>query len=413
VQITSISLNLNIKPDYLQLTGKGSLQIQKENISERILRLYLNSELDWKKLVIKQGKKSFKLKTTKINLPDDTFLRAATYWEILLPEEIEEKFELTFEYKGSIKIDPWGTNYLTLESVELSIYSAWYPIMNLEDKPPFEVLLKGPEKWLWKMNALLKESNHWSNPKGDNDLTLLGRTIDSAIDYQNGQRFWGSNEHYEKYLPLETKLREIETLLTEWLGPPEKEELVIALTSRETGGMYVRNGLIVTQDVLPDEYFTTKSNLLLLSWTHELCHMWFNKASVKDYHNWIDEALADYCALIITEEFFGEEFYKERLQKVKEMITGELPAIKSITRSNEKAQLIYYNWGSLIIHKIYQEIGKELFKQTVKDFAQKAFTQKETTTDDFVESLEKVTHKDWSEKIDNLLEAKPDLKLIE
>ncbi len=413
MKIKSISLNLNMQPENLTLKSRGTVKIQKEKSSEKILRIYLNTELDWKKLVIKQGDRSFKLKKTKIDRPKDSFLKAANYWETILPDEIEDEFELEFKYEGTIKSDPWGTNYLTNESVELSLYTAWYPIINLEDKPPFEVNLQGPKNWLWRMNASSKDSNQWISQKGDSDLTLLGRTVDSAINYQKGQRFWGSKEYYEKYLPLESKLKEIETLLKEWLGPPENDELVIALTSRGTGGMYARNGLIVTQDILPNEYYTTRSNLLLLSWAHELCHMWFNKASVKDYHNWIDEALADYCALKIAEEYYGEEFYNERLDKVKEMITEELPAIKSITRSHEKAQLVYYKWGGLIIHKINLEIGNELFKKAIKDFAQKSVIQKETTTDDFIDSLEKVTEGNWSEKVNNLLEEKPDLKLLD
>ena len=156
MQVKFISLKLNIQPENLTLVSKGSLKILKENSSERILRLFLNTELDWGKLRIKQGDRTFKLKTTKIDRPDDSFLIAANYWEILLPEEVEEEFELFFEYKGSIKSDPWGTNYLTLESVELSFYTAWYPIINLDDISPFEVQLQGPEKWLWKMNSSLK-----------------------------------------------------------------------------------------------------------------------------------------------------------------------------------------------------------------------------------------------------------------
>ena len=81
------------------------------------------------------------------------------------------------------------------------------------------------------------------------------------------------------------------------------------------------------------------------------------------------------------------------------MITERLPAIKSITRSHDKAHLVYYKWGSLILHKIYQKIGKELFKQTVRSFSQKSAIQKETTTDDFIESLEKVTRESWKETI--------------
>ncbi|MHA1912164.1 MAG: hypothetical protein ACTSYA_10755, partial [Candidatus Kariarchaeaceae archaeon] len=69
MEVSFITLKLEIQPENLMLISKGSLRIQKENSSERELRLFLNAELDWGKVRIKQGGRSFKLKTTKIDRP--------------------------------------------------------------------------------------------------------------------------------------------------------------------------------------------------------------------------------------------------------------------------------------------------------------------------------------------------------
>ncbi len=405
MQIKKIELIVNIDPRNSYLSVEGRLIIKK---SQSDFVFFLNSELIVEKLLLQQNDE-LPLEFEKVDNHDE-FFNAANSWKILFPNKIKipSNFNLIIKYSGKIKIDNYKTNYLTPESIELACYAAWYPIVSLDDRPSFSVKLKGPEHWIWKMNAVELEKNIWDTNFHASDLTLLGRPLATSISDPNS-RFWGNIRHYEKFKKLEKRLLVLEERLKTWLGSPNSEEMTFALFSRESGGMYVRRGLLVMQDTLPDKYFTSMSQLLLLSWTHELCHMWFNKSPVSSYHNWIDEALSDYSALIVAKDEFGDEFFTNKIEKIKSQLkdTGDLPSIKSITRSHEKAEIVYYKWGSLVLHELCRLMGFENFKNTVKDFAKKTQKIDVSTTHDFNESIKTITGQDWNNFIEKKLGTSP------
>ena len=86
---------------------------------------------------------------------------------------------------------------------------------------------------------------------------------------------------------------------------------------------------------------------------------------------------------------------------------GKLPAIKTITRSHPKAELVFYKWGSIILHDIRKIIGLELFKEVLRAFAQKCNETNEIETIDFINSIESVTDKEWTAFFDQKLSIVP------
>ncbi|MHA1552139.1 MAG: hypothetical protein ACTSQC_09360, partial [Candidatus Heimdallarchaeaceae archaeon] len=301
-------------------------------------------------------------------------------------------------------------------AVELGLYVGYYPIINLEDQPSFTLNLNGPANWEWLMNAprlINKNKLAWGTKEPRIDLYLIGLPSQATID--KGGIFWGGKRKFHLYENLSNGLEDMEITLRDWLGETQTQNFNLALVPRSSGGLISRNGLIVMQDDLDEEIIKNNSKALLLSWTHELSHFWFSKTSVINYHNWIDEALCDFCALIISKEKFGVEFYHKRLNKIKQIIRETqppLPSIAEIKRIHPKAELLFYKYGTLILVDLMSEIGEELMKKVIGNFAQKCVNRDKIETQDFIESLTELTNKDYSSLLMERLSSSPNIDLM-
>ncbi|MBA7531831.1 hypothetical protein ES705_24055 [subsurface metagenome] len=169
--------------------------------------------------------------------------------------------------------------------------------------------------------------------------------------------------------------------------------------------------MMIYPEDLPDNYFTELWRNVVTAWTHELSHIWFNKTNPDEWHNWIDESLADYCAFIVAKEEFGEEFFNQLIKKRTELIKKEkdLPSIKETKRDHKQAYTLYYYWGTLIHDNISKEIGLEKMKEVIKDLAKKSKRKDIIETIDYVESLNKITGKDWTDYIDKMVSETPEV----
>ncbi|MBD3192634.1 MAG: hypothetical protein GF308_18480 [Candidatus Heimdallarchaeota archaeon] len=413
MRIKHINLAVTINPNDSELACQGSIQMS--NPEEKPF-IHLNKLLELEELYLKEKNSRIDLAFSPSEIDPEFFIKASKKWSIELPANYQEKeeLELFFKYRGKIQRDePYKTNYLTSEAIELAIYVAWYPIVELDDNPTFQVKLKRIDNWLWTMNAPRKSESEntivWERKDPATDLTLLGRPKTTAITKEMSAIFWGDKSFLENFSSLEQDILGFKQKLEDWLGKPKNDAFQIAISSRESGGTYVRQGLISTQGNLPEEYFTTKKKRFLLGWMHEIAHLWFAASEKSTYHNWLDEAIADYSALLLSELFYGKKFFEEILEKHRKMIEKEkdLPAIKEITRSHEKSYIVFYKWGSLILHEIRRKIGLDLFLEVLRDFADKSKKQTVVNTDDFIESLNRLTSDDWSGFINKHLSIKP------
>ena len=136
-----------------------------------------------------------------------------------------------------------------------------------------------------------------------------------------------------------------------------------------------------------------------MAWIHEMGHFWFSSTSASNYNNWIDEGLCDYCALLLSKERYGEEFYSERIDEIKVKLQEKdnLPAITDISRTHPEADILFYKYGSLIFHEIMLEIGEDTFRRSINLFAQKSINKRKIETKDLIASFNEITEGDWTE----------------
>ncbi|MHA1135197.1 MAG: M1 family aminopeptidase [Candidatus Thorarchaeota archaeon] len=362
----------------------------------------LNRGLRWIKTVRRTASGYQKITVSKTDEIEVPKIYNGDLWTFDVLDEEQDEFVIEIEYSGQIhppvknsKFPVMG--YIKRDFVELACYSAWYPVpFNMETNMSFELAIEGPKDWTWLANGKVqrvedKEKSavwKWKQARPVNDLTIVGLPKrDAHLDTES--LFWGPRELVGSHKVLDTSAKEMKQLLDEWLGPSlTTDSLRFALTPRERGGAYARSGLIVVGGG-----YSTDVRLrgpVLQSMCHEMCHDWFCKASVRTYDNWLDEALAEYCSIMVTDDHLNEGYLESRVEKTKERLEkqGRVPAIRSLKRDQEEAHVAYYFRGFLMLHELSEKVGSDEFHKMVGEFAQLCVKQKVVTTDMFLEFME-------------------------
>ena len=402
----SLSLEIEPKSSHIRVTGEAIFGGVEDKLA-----FLLNPCLDITnaEIVTEGVRKSLELQ--EVRPPEDLFLPAAQY-EVTIPEESrnDEELRVHFEYEGKIYRYSFDTSRIRSDFVELALYALWYPIMDFDNHPTFEVKLNSPEDWMWIMNAqeIGKDPHTWRRDTPATDLTLHGRPVSNAIKPEDSSLFWGEPRYLKKLRTLEDDFSKLREILVDWLGEPETTDLRIVLVPRNFGGAYARTGLIVIQDDIAD-VVPEKASAIIQYWNHEFAHSWFKKTKVNSYHNWVDEAFATYASFLAIEEIYGREEFDAFIEKYRRTIAEEkdLPSINTIERRHEKAHVVYYVYGTLILHEIREKSGIADFMVFMRRFAQRCVEQDVITTDDLTDVLNEVTGEDWSGFINDRISMTP------
>jgi len=378
-----------------------------DNVNDKI-SLVLNPNLDWKKVLVKVKDTWVKITPKEGILPDDFLLEIGKLWEIDLTEissnSLQDKVVIKASYSGKILNSSWNLSYIKPDFVELASYGLWYPISPTLNKHAFELTLAGPFEWKWIANgnqiSTFKRGNqtiyYWTNDLPQNDITVLGLPSENAYQKKDSI-FWGPKEFVEKNSVFEKNLLERKKALEKWLGKSEADQqFYYVFTPRISGGQYSRYQLIATVQELPIEEEMIPR--VLQSMLHEISHFWWNKTSVNFYHNWLDEALAEYTSsLIVSEKYGGDDWIENRSKRVLKVLekAGDLPAIRNTSRSHKDAYTLYYYRGFLLFRELHLKLGTELLKELFREFVNKSNSFEVITTSDFLDIL-----KNYSTKID-------------
>ena len=93
---------------------------------------------------------------------------------------------------------------------------------------------------------------------------------------------------------------------------------------------------------------------------HEIAHFWWSNAPVHNWEDWLNEAFAEYSALVFMRERFGAKEFDRLINEYKGK-TKDTPAIWGIDRQSQEAYVILYFKGSLILSELEKKLGEEQF----------------------------------------------------
>ena len=377
----------------------------------------LNRGLRWTKTVRRTASGSQKITAVKTDIVEVPKFYNGVLWAFDVQNSHQDEFVLEIEYSGQIHPPAKDSGmptmgYIKRDFVELACYSAWYPVpFNMETNMSFELEFEGPDDWTWESNGKLQDIEHkdsssvwkWKQTRPVNDIVVVGLPKrDAHLDEES--LFWGPRDLAGSHKILDTTAREMKKLLEDWLGPRDTDDSVrFAITPRKLGGAYARSGLIVVGGGYSTDAILRKP--VLQAMCHEICHDWFCKASVRTYDNWLDEALAEYCSIMVTDDYLNEGFLESRVEKTKQNLEnqGEIPAIRSLTRDQAKAYAAYYFRGFLLLHEISEKTSRNKFRDMVGEFAQVCTKNRIVTTEMLLAFMEEKLGKEARKIADNWL----------
>jgi aminopeptidase N len=178
-------------------------------------------------------------------------------------------------------------------------------------------------------------------------------------------------------------------------GEIDCQELSIVIAPREEGGGYCRPGLIV---LMPNDDNKNEADYFKFI-AHEIAHLWWCKCKrVDSWEDWLNESFAEFSALLVLREAFGEEEFKRKINLYAQKAEG-LPPIKGLDRDNEKAYSVLYMKGPLILHELEENIGILEFEKLLNI----VHVSNVDTTEYFLHKLNEITNQEITENFNMLL----------
>jgi hypothetical protein len=285
-----------------------------------------------------------------------------------------ETTTIHFEYGGIIDTwPPWSANVLTEEWTELGLYFPWFPY-NHTDYGPFTFAVDAEIDPAYEVRgfgeAELTETGwHLEQGRVVNDIVLFAardiRTtrVDSA-GYVVHVHFTSLDDSVAAQLAGDAV--SVLGTYSNWFGGATSKELSLVETKRELGGGYARPGLIVLSRLT--ERTTPEHRAELLRYlAHEAAHFWWTLAPADSWEDWLNESFAEYSALLVLRDAFGEAEFRDRLaQKERESEGG--PSIwnfdRSDTSTEEKAaevQAVLYSAGPVLLDRLAARISHDRY----------------------------------------------------
>ena len=393
-------LKCNIDPQKGHIKVEGTIIISS---IEKNMFFVLNRGLRWTKTIRKTASGDQVVEPHRSNELEVPRFYNGELWTFDIVDSLQDEFVIEVKYSGQIHppVKESGMpqmGYIRRDFIELACYSAWYPVpMNIETNMSFEISIEGPNDWTWMVNATQKQVNkkngtsewRWKQNSFVNDIVILGLPQRNLYQIERSH-FWGPKDVVANQKVLDDEVYKMEQLLVNWLGQRETDTSIkFVITPRAEGGAYARSGIIVVGGGYSTDISLRRQ--VLQSMCHEICHDWFCKASVKTYDNWIDEALAEYCSVIITENHLNNDFLEWRIKTTEEKLEkqGPIPSIRSLTRDNELSYTAFYFRGFLLLEKLSNVFGKQQFHEVIREFAEYSVKNKSVTTDIFLDLLVK------------------------
>jgi hypothetical protein len=296
---------------------------------------------------------------------------------------------------------------VSTERVELASYSTWYPVA-AGFGPRFDTEITIALPVGWTVVSVGEPVGH-DNINDRIRWTWSGRQVQDLVilaapDFtrQRLERGKAVIEIYSTELPPEFIRREAKEngealeLFVDLLGPAASGGNTVrkVFTPRKAGqGGYSRAPLIVISEGRVRAALSGDPELSLLKGTaHEAAHFWWSFGTGQG--DWINEAFAEYFALVAVEGIRGHEAFERALARTRTAV-GTLdesaPPLAEVPMSNDgSGYTIRYYKGALLVHALRVQLGDDAFFSACREF-HAAFVGRGASTDDL--------RRFWSERL--------------
>ncbi len=298
-----------------------------------------------------------------------------------------ETLIVTFAYSGILpELPRYFGNAVGKEWSEIGMYYPWYPLewermrlytYHVEVDSDSRSACFGLGKTLSEDHGQVLVSDSPAN-----DIVIFAApdvkqySAGAVTVYHHGL----SNETLER---MGQDLNHILTLEQSWFGGVVGH-VSIVISGRKTGGGYARIGGVVLGG-LDEHDYVSKNAGYQRYFGHELGHLWWFKARTDTWEDWLNESFAEYTALMVLRETFGDADYAQRLKEKRESSRGTAP-IWGFDRNGadwQDVQKVLYDKGPVLLAELELRLGQSAFRR----FCRELLVHNVTETEDLLQLL--------------------------
>jgi hypothetical protein len=317
--------------------------------------------------------------------------------------------EIYFSYDGKLsQLPEFFANTIREDWVEIGLYYPWFPLAKEINLFTYEIEVEiDPEYQVFGMGEIEHTGTIWKirNETPSNDMVV-------CASKQIKLHQWDVSEstislfHHSLADTMVTKLEADLTAIYSLLNTrynTKKQHVAIIESKRTSGGGYARIGGVFLGGLDPNTYYS-HNEAYYRYFAHELSHLWWYKAHTDTWEDWLNEGFAEYSALMVIRDVFGEEAFLRRIKAKQEAVEGT-PPLWGFDRNNtdnendaRTVELLLYGKTAVVLFELESKIGSLQFME----FCKKLLSRNIQTTGQFLAVLKELHGEDtanWFEKL--------------
>lgn len=295
---------------------------------------------------------------------------------VINSKEIEnEKLAINYTYSlDSIKDESFKFNKNWLE---LNLYTAWFPLnmdyglfkykINVQLPPKYKLISSGivsDNGTFWEVNQKMSSF----------DIPIIISPQLKCISVAEDKiKVYYLDLNSENEKTIKNSANSHFDFLNGLLGKSNTANLILAINQFNRPISYTRKGFI---SLTIGDSFSIRNEKTL---AHEIGHLWWNKASVSSWEDWLNEGFAEYSSILILRNVYGEENFKKNIKDLENTIK-DLPSLYQLKKENTINQNVITYKGAYLLYELENKIGSKEFSKFLRTVHQKNIKQ----TSDFL-----------------------------
>ena len=382
-EFTHYKINMSVDPEEQYIEVDCFLDITPKNAGDT-LYFYLHRQLQIENLTVNGNKAIIISRDTS----DIRYMPSATRYALKIEQPEDSPVNLHLEYSGRItEWSEWSASVIGEDWTELGSYFPWYPYNPAFNPITYEVKVKHDQKYRTFMIGNETKGDGFSIYRTGipgNDMVLCMskelKIISKEIDqYTLKIAHITLSEKLTDTLSYDIEM--IVSLFSKWF-PPGNNSICIIESMRSAGGGYARMGGLYLAGLNETAFFASRKPYTRYI-AHETAHLWWYSANTNNWEDWLNEGFAEYSALMVLRELYGQEYFNMWIEKKKKSSEGTGP-VWHTNRNGDQAYTILYDKAPLLLYELENRIGVDSLKQFMRDL----IINKTSTTNHFMKILE-------------------------
>jgi hypothetical protein len=400
--VTHYTIEADLRPSQGTLAATAALTLSAPEGGLQKVDLLLNHGLSLRSVSCDAGVKSVHFDRSEASSYRYAPKAAPLRIELANPVVAGQTVVVRVQYEGTIDPDPWLTNVLTPEWVELASYAAWYPqdpastaytySLRVKTEPGYALAGSVPGSQEGEAWTARRDSPSWDI------VVVAARGLRVRHVGAGGGALDVWNVGTSPVDPTAAKFAgDVGRMMEEmggWFGPLGSRKVTIVFAERKSGGGYYRPGFM---SLLFDADYRGLAKYA----AHELAHFWWGRGDATTWQDWLNESFAEYSSLLLTRSWYGREAFTTTLAAYETEAAGK-PPIWGLDRNDQNAYAVLYRRGPVLLGRLEERVGEAAFRRLLA-----ALVAREVrTTDVFLTTLRELASPEVADDFEQQLKAR-------